>query len=300
MSRTPAPQRTFADLEFFRPGLDLEPTLKRIAAFLDTHGALVDTVHCDLVRRLKHATTGRTGLTASQVLRSVILMRVKNWDYRELRERIADGYTLRHFTDFDSQAVPKHDAFNRAFNRVTPATMEAINAAVIQAAVSLGLEDGTKLRVDTTVVETDIHHPTDSTLLWDAVRVLTRLVRQLHDVVPAGVGAFTNRTRSARRRMRELQRMTAMERHTQQVPTYRALIRITEQVAADARAVIARVRVPMGPRRARTSVTALREEIRSYCALATGSSIRPAVECWRANRCPLTKRCIPSSSRTPI
>src|SRR5712691_10753165 len=83
-------------------------------------------------------------------------MRVKNWDYRELRERINDGYTLRGFTQFDSHLVPQHDAFNRAFNRLTPATLEAINHAVVQAAVQLGLEDGKKLRVDTTVVETDL------------------------------------------------------------------------------------------------------------------------------------------------
>jgi hypothetical protein len=230
MSRTPVPQRSFADLEFLRQGVQLDPILKAIAAFLDTHASLVDGVRRDLVQGLTKPTTGRNGVTAAQVLRSLILMRVKNWDYRELRERIADGYTLRQFTQFESQRVPKHDAFNRAFNRLTPATVEAINGAVIQAAVDLGLEDGTKLRVDTTVVETDIHHPTDNTLLWDSVRVITRLVRQLDDLLPAGVGPFTNRTRAARRRMQEIQRMTARERHTQQVPTYRALIRVAEQV----------------------------------------------------------------------
>src|SRR5450759_1543833 len=134
-------------------------------------------------------------------MRSLILMRVKNWDYRELRERINDGYTLRGFTDFDSHRVPQHDAFNRAFLRLTSKTLETINQAVIQAAVQLGLEDGKKLRVDTTVVETHIHYPTDGTLLWDSVRTITRLVEDLHDKLPNGVQGFTNRTRSARRRM---------------------------------------------------------------------------------------------------
>ncbi len=83
---------------------------------------------------------------------------------RELQERIADGYTLCQFTDFYSHA------FHRAFNTLTPKTLETLNALVVQAAVDLGLEDGKKLRVDTTVVETDIHYPTDSTLLWDTVR----------------------------------------------------------------------------------------------------------------------------------
>jgi hypothetical protein len=58
----------------------------------------------------------------------------------------------------------------------SPATLKAINELVVGAAVKLGVEDGSKLRVDTTVVETDIHHPTDNTLLWDVVRVLTRLL----------------------------------------------------------------------------------------------------------------------------
>jgi len=213
--RTPVPQRTFADLEFRRQTVQLEPLLKTIAAFLDRQAALVNRVRRDLLRGLKRPTTGRRGLTPAQTLRSLILMRVKNWDYRELRERIADGYTLRAFTQFESQRVPKHDAFNRAFNRLTPETLQAINGATVDAAVMLGLEDGTKLRVDTTVAETDIHWPTDSTLLWDTVRVVTRLVRQLDHLLPTGVGPFTLRTRAARRRMQEIQRMTAKERHTQ-------------------------------------------------------------------------------------
>jgi hypothetical protein len=61
----------------------------------------------------------------------------------------------------------------------TPQTLKAVNDLVVQAAVALGLEDGVKLRVDTTVVETDIHHPTDNTLLWDVVRVVTRLIGRL-------------------------------------------------------------------------------------------------------------------------
>jgi IS5 family transposase len=266
MSRAAAPQLSFADLEFIHQRIHLEPTLRAIAGFLDTHASLVDGVRRDLERGLTHPATGRHGVTAPQVLRSLILMRVKNWDFRELRERIADGYTLRHFTQFESQPVPKHDAFNRAFNRLTPDTLRAINDAVVDAAVALGLEDGRKLRVDTTVVETDIHHPTDNTLLWDSVRVLTRLVRQLDDLLPRGVGPFTNRTRAARRRMQEIQRMTAKERHTQQLPTYRALIGIAEQVVKAARSVVARTQ-GRGTILTRVAVQAIQREISRHCEL---------------------------------
>src|SRR5260370_8763170 len=92
-------------------------------------------------------------------------MRYKNWDYRELQERINDGFTLRSFTGFDSQPVPKHDAFNRAFNRLTPQTLRDINQLLVQAAVQLGLEDGKTLRVYTARAAANIHDPTHATLL---------------------------------------------------------------------------------------------------------------------------------------
>ena len=239
MSRLLIPQLSFADLQLQNLGVHLDPTLQRIADFLKQHADLVELVRKDLERGLKKPDAGRHGITPEQTLRSLILMRVKNLDYRELRERINDGFTLRSFTQFDSQAVPLHDAFNRAFNRIAPPTMVAVNQLVVQAAVELELEDGKQLRVDTTVVETNIHHPTDATLLWDTVRTITRLVDNLDEKLPRGVKGFTNHTRSARRRMQALQRMTARQREQQQTPKYRELIRITEQVARNAKQVIA-------------------------------------------------------------
>src|SRR5437870_5971556 len=232
--RSLPPQLSFADLELQFQGVQLDPLLRTIAEFLDQHLTLLEQVRKDLERGLKNARTGRNGIAPSQVLRSLVLMRVKNWDYRELQERINDGFTLRSFTAFESQPVPRHDAFNRAFNRLTPETLRYINQLVVQAAVQLGLEDGKTLRVDTTVVESNIHYPTDATLLWDAVRTITRLIADLHEKLPDGVQGFTNRTRSARRRMQAIQRMSAAERTHQQEPKYRELIRITVLVVINA------------------------------------------------------------------
>jgi len=265
MTRTRDPQFSFADLEFLSQNVKPEPVLQAISNFIDEHAELVEKVRRDLAKGLKKPHTGRNGLTAQQVLRSLTLMRVKNWDYRELRERIADGYTLRRFTHFNSQSVPQHDAFNRAFNRLTPATLQAVNDAVVRAAVTLGLEDGKKLRADTTVVETDIHHPTDNTLLWDSVRVVTRLVERLMKLLPAGICRFTNRTRSARRRMQEIQRMTSKERGHSQVGKYRQLIGITGQVVADARGVLQKTKNDL---LRDISIPSLRREIEHYCELA--------------------------------
>ncbi len=265
-------QISFADWELMRQrdqGIRLEPLLEAISGFLDDQREVIERVRRDLVRDLKQPDSGRHGLTATQVLRSLVLMRLKNWDYRELRERIADGLTLRQFTDFYCAPVPKHDAFQRGFVRLTPQTLKAVNDLVVQAAVELGLEDGAKLRVDTTVVQTDIHHPTDNTLLWDVVRVVTRLVRRLAKALELRqIKGFRDRTRSARRRMYEIQRMTTRQRHEQQTRTYRVLIDIAEEVVGNARAGLEKTCTMRGKDMfADMAIEELRRQIRHFCRL---------------------------------
>src|SRR5216684_168465 len=268
MSRAAARQISFADLELMRQGMGLEPLLQAISDFLDDQEEMIERVRRDLVRALRKPGSGRRGLTPQQILRSLVLMRVKNWDYRELRERIADGLMLRQFADFYCDQVPKHDAFNRGFNRLTPETLKAINDLVVQAAVDLGLEDGTKLRVDTTVVQTDIHHPTDNTLLWDVVRVVTRLVGRLAAAIERRIKGFRNRTRAARRRMQALQRMTTTQRHERQTGKYRELIGIAEEVVGRARAALRHTRKVRGKDLlSDLAIEALRKEIERYCGL---------------------------------
>ena len=252
-------------------GIRLEPLLEAISGFLDDQRDVIERVRRNLVRGLKQPDSGRHGLTATQVLRSLVLMRLKNWDYRELRERIADGLTLRQFTDFYCAAVPKHDAFQRGFIRLTPQTLKAVNDLVVRAAVELGLEDGAKLRVDTTVVQSDIHHPTDNTLLWDVVRVVTRLVGRLAKALKLRrIKGFCDRRRSARRRMQAIQRMTTRQRHEQQTATYRVLIGIAEEVVGNARAALEKT----GKMRGRdmfadTAIEELRKQIEHFCELGS-------------------------------
>jgi IS5 family transposase len=269
VARVATRQISFADIELMRQGVRLEPLLEAISKFLDGQHGMIERVRLDLVRGLKKPRKGRRGLTARQVLRSLVLMRVKNWDYRELRERIADGVTLRQFTDFYCDPVPKHDAFNRGFNRLTPQTLKAINDLVVQVAVGLDLEDGAKLRVDTTVVETDIHHPTDNTLLWDVVRVVTRLIGRLAKALKMRrIKGFCDRRRSAHRRMYEIQRMTTRQRQERQTTIYRALIGIAEDVVASAKSALERTAMMHGEDlSAAMAIDAIRDEIAHYCGL---------------------------------
>jgi IS5 family transposase len=128
------------------------------------------------------------------------------------------------------------------------------------------------LRVDTTVVETDIHHPTDNTLLWDVVRVLTRLVGRLAKALKLRrIKGFRDRRRAAHRRMYEIQRMTTRQRQgtgSPQRAAYRALIDIAEEVVANARTVLDNTATKRGPDvLTALKIDAIRDEITHYCGL---------------------------------
>jgi|SRR5579862_1183998 len=183
--------------------------------------------------RSRVARRGRRGLTAEQVLRAFVLMRTKNWDYREFAERVADGFTLRQFACFDSMPVPRRHAFHRAFVRLQAATLRRINNAIVAVAVQMGLEDVERLWLDTTVVETDIRYPRDSGLLWDTVRVLSCLVEHIGAIAPAACQTFPQRTRHAKRRMQEIGRMRERAQRARSLwRKYRDLIRVTTEVIA--------------------------------------------------------------------
>jgi IS5 family transposase len=260
-------QVSFADLELMQQGHAMDPVLKQVSTYVDQHPELIQAVDQQLREGLKKPKMGRRGLTGAQVLLSWILMRIKNWDYRELAERISDGITLRVFTGFYSHPVPGHTAFHRGHSRLTPELIRRINDALVQAAVQDGLEYGEASRGDTTVVEADIHHPTDASLLWDTVRVLTRLLKQLRGLAPHKLPRYPKRTRAAKRRMYELQRMTMSQREHQQVPKYRELLTIAEETLRNARDA-----VKLTQEAGRTSsdifiIEALRKQITEFCGL---------------------------------
>jgi hypothetical protein len=137
--------------------------------------------------------------------------------------------------------------------------------------LGLGLENDQKLRVDTTVVQTDIHHHTDDTLLWDVVRVLTRLIGRLAAALSRRrIKGFRDRTPLARRLMQELQRMTTRQRQEQQTGKYRELIGIAEEVLQSARTALRNTRKSHGKDMLGDRVIAeTRKEIEHFCELGS-------------------------------
>jgi len=271
MTRQAGQQISFADAELICQGVSLDPILQCISDLLDRQADLVDKVHADLVQGLKRSRTGRDGISAAQVLRTFVLARIKSWDLRELRERIADGYTLRIFTHFFAGGVPNFRTLNRNFNRLRPETVRLLNEAVVDAVLGMRVGDVRKLRENTTVVQTDIRYPTDSGLLSDVVRVETRLVRALREELGTRLRCqFSDRTRRARRRAQELSRMTGKaHRSRQHARKYRDLLHVTEEVLqkAAAHAQAARGLLDeLNPIRA-ALVTGLASEIDRYVGL---------------------------------
>lgn len=271
MARPVLRQVSFADAELHTQAAGRNPRLESIAKLLDAQRELIEKVACDLRTGLRKPRTGRQGLSAFQVLRAFVLQRIENLDLRALSERIGDGLSWRIFSGFDSAPVPRHDAFNRAFNRLSADTIRQINDKVVKWAVDAGLENGKRLRVDTTVVETNIRFPSDSSLLWDCVRVITREVKRLAKDAPKATHGFQDHTKKARRRFQEICRMTRQQRHHQQTPKYRDLIRTTEHVLATARIVLPKARKKAdscGSLMRSIRITGLCDLIEHYCALA--------------------------------
>jgi IS5 family transposase len=191
--------------------LSLEPELQELDRLL-ADDAIVKRVRADLVRRYPHtASRGRSSTPVEVILRLFIVKRLYQWSYEETERFVSDSLILRQFCRVYWEAVPDDTTLIRWAQLIGPTTLQAVNDRVVALARTLKVTRGRKLRVDSTVVETHIHHPTDSGLLCDGVRVLSRLLRRAKPLIggalAAGKQVFRTRTRSARRVAQQLHRL---------------------------------------------------------------------------------------------
>src|SRR5690349_7189100 len=158
--------------------LEMDPLLAEIDRLLDDPALLI-RVKGDLVQRYPHsATTGRSSTPAEVILRLLVVRRLYHWSYVDTEHFVADSLVLRQFCRVYAHRVPDHSTLIRWAACISPTTIEALNARLVTVATQRGVTRGRKLRLDTTVVETQILYPSDSTLLADGVRVLSRLDRK--------------------------------------------------------------------------------------------------------------------------
>ena len=142
----------------------------------------------------------------------LVVMRLYGWSFQQAEYFVNDSLVLRQFCRVYLERVPDDTTLIRWANTIGPETIQRLNDRVVQLARSLKVTRGRKLRVDTTAVETDIHFPTDSGLIGDGVRVVSRLLRRarvaLGEAASGLKEAFRSRVRSVRRLSQQLHRIS--------------------------------------------------------------------------------------------
>ena len=197
--------------------------LKAMSQWLDEHRALLGLVSRDLVRVGVKA-TGRQGLPAEAVLRCALLKQYRQLSYQELAFHLEDSASFRAFARLPWSWSPQKSVLQKTISAIRPETWEAINHALLSNVRQAKLEDGTVVRLDSTVTSALMHEPSDSSLLWDAVRVMVRLLKRA-DALIGGAGLqWRNHCRAAKKRARKIQFTRG---RPNRVKLYRELIGIT-------------------------------------------------------------------------
>ena len=204
--------------------------LRTISRLLDDHPRIEELVLQDL-RSASHSaqtTVGAGGLSAEQVVRMLIVKQMNGFSYRELAFHLADSRSYRTFCRLGIlDKVPSKSALNWNLKALRAETLEAINRVILGAAVQEGVEAGRTVRVDCTIVGSNIHDPRDSELLWDSVRVLLRLLGKARKLLGGQRVVFGDRTRRAKRRRKEIAHAKTAEDRQR---AYRDLLSVTEEV----------------------------------------------------------------------
>jgi IS5 family transposase len=200
---------------------------------------LLDLVYEALVRRHpKSRTRGRLGAPAEIVLRMLLLKHIRNWSFDVVEREVRPNLLYREFTRVYAGKVPDSKALSRQALALGPEVIEQIHQRVVEMAVENKIVQGRKMRVDTTVVETNIHYPTDSSLLGDGNRVLTRLMKKITALAgPVGT-KMRDRSRSVKLRVLDIARAARSKVPQSQEKlkkAYRKLLDSTSRVVGQAK-----------------------------------------------------------------
>jgi transposase, IS5 family len=167
--------------------LDFEPELRELDRLLEDD-ELFSVVKADLAKRYPNSERlGRHSTPVEVILRMLVVKRLYGWSYQQTEHFVSDSLVLRQFCRLYLEAAPDDTTLIRWANTIGAQTVAALNDRVVGLAHSLKVTRGRKLRTDGTVVETNIHHPTDDTLLADGVRVIGRLVKRAKGYVEESI-----------------------------------------------------------------------------------------------------------------
>lgn len=200
-------QRNFADGLIAEEVADLwEPWMRQADQVLEDD-SLLSLIQQELALRLKKSKTrGRPGTPAEVVLRMLLLKHMRDFSFQELSREVRANLVYRQFTRIGGGKVPDDKTMGRLARQLRPEVIRQLHDRVVAIAREEGIVQGRKMRVDTTVVETNIHYPTDSSLLGDGVRVLTRAMKKVGSIVAEAGARLRDRSRSVKLRVLEIAR----------------------------------------------------------------------------------------------
>jgi IS5 family transposase len=215
--------------------------------------ALVESVYdAQGKRHPKSRTRGRTQTPAEVAL--LILKHVRNWSYDTLEREVRANLVYRAFTRIGDEKVPDAKTLARLGQAIGPEVIGELHERLMELARERGVVQGRKMRVDTTVVETNIHYPTDSSLLGDGARVLTRTMKKVEKVAGGLKKRIRNRMRSVNKKVIAIAlagRWKGPEGEKRRVERYRELVSLTRKIVHQAEGVLEEMRQISGRRQAR-------------------------------------------------
>ena len=246
--------------------------LRRIDTLLEDE-AVIDTVAQALEARWPQSRRrGRPGTPADVVLRMLILKHLFDWSYDDLEREVRANLVYRAFTRIDAGEVPDAKTILKIAGALGPDVIEQLHRQVVEVAKRAGVTHGRRFRIDTTVVETNVHYPTDSSLLQDGVRVLTRTMQHASTALGDPRGHVRNRRRSVGRRVLIIGRQArSPETRDALVRSYRQLMATTRAVVRDATTMVRRLhqRLRTASAAIATTLTRARQQLQHMQPLVT-------------------------------
>ena len=232
-------QRSFGDGLIVAEVKDLRDAwMPHVDAIL-SDDEIIAAVHQALAQRHPNSRRrGRPGFPAEVVLRLLILKHLRNWSYQVLEREVRANLVYRDFTRVGSEKVPDAKTMGRWGIALGPAVIQQIHERIVQIAQANKVVQGRKMRVDTTVVESNIHYPTDSSLLGDGVRVLIRTMKKVTKLTGAVGAKLRDRSRSIKQRVWEIARAARSKAPPSQEKMKRAygkLVQATGRVVGQAK-----------------------------------------------------------------
>ncbi len=251
--------------------VDLDPELVEMDRVLDDQKLILAATNDLLQSAPQAAWNGRKSTPVVVTLRGGVVRRLMDWSYRTQEREVKGNGVWRWFCRIDGRAVPDHTTWRDREALLRPATLHRLNDCLVRLAHEQRITRGRKMRVDSTVIETDIHYPTDSRLLCDSVEVLGRLLSRARDICrprsPSAKLVFRNSSRGAKRltyrishRLRTQNGQKKPEKQAE--PLYRQLVNLTRTTVEHAGPVAVQLRRIGTP-----SALALAESLHHYSEL---------------------------------